>query len=863
MPKQTSSGSPCLNPIAHTYLEHPSVSKKRSLEVVDTGRVQHPAIRHEIAHPTSPYVVRLEIESASIVTAPVASNFLEVTEPHIVETVVDTANDLSVHPSEALAQHNIEIRFPEVTLPPTRSVRSSPVIDHLAVDDLIDQLEPEDEIVGTPHAGSTPVEDPDDEAPLVTLDELLDDVALTEELIDVPTLRQGYKRPVGSARRQWHMPVRLPAGWTKTIALFVGLSFVLVLPIHAVTIAQNLERSQGDIFARGQDALSNIQAGATATGNQEFQVAAGQFHKAASSFEDALRELRTIKVQLFGLADLLPAAREATQQARHLLSAGEASARAAGTLTDGMHHVANRVSESPAAAVALFDVFVEQALPDVMEAREQLDDIKLAALDAEHRAVVRTVRQGVEDLAVSLQAFHNSSEAIRSLLGEGKRQRYLVLFQNNTELRPTGGFWGSFAEMDVLDGRMEKVTIPGGGTYAVQGQLTRHIASPEPLRLIRGRWELQDANWYPDFPTSAQTAMWFYEQSGGPSVDGVIAINADVVAKLIDTVGPINMPDYRMTVDGETFLFETQRQVELDYDKAANAPKAFIGDLAPALLERLTSGESTRTLQVASILSGALANRDIQLYHSDPGIQSAVTALGWDGAVRGNTGDYLMATHTNIGGGKTDGVMSDKISIESTVRPDGRIENTVTVSRTHHGIQTATFSGRNNVSFTRLYVPRGSTLMNVEGARPPEEELFKSVDGLDATSALRRKENGSFDASGTFVGEGFGKTIFGQWIQTSPGETSTLTFRYLLPEDILDEPKTSMVAKALNAVGVAQTVRHSVFVQKQPGVTHRDVSYRFDPGNRLRPVWSTGSNVTQFSVSANADGFFGMVLERP
>jgi len=193
-----------------------------------------------------------------------------------------------------------------------------------------------------------------------------------------------------------------------------------------------------------------------------------------------------------------------------------------------------------------------------------------------------------------------------------------------------------------------------GGTYDMQGQLTRNVAAPEPLQLVRGRWELQDANWYPDFPSSAQNAMWFYEQSGGPSVDGVMAINADLVARLIDAVGPIAMPKYNLTVDGETFLFETQRQVEIAYDRTANTPKAFIGDLAPVLLERLTKAQQDTFLNVVGLLGDGLSAQDIQIYHSDPSIQSAIERLGWDGGVRGNTGDYLMVTHANIGGGKTD-----------------------------------------------------------------------------------------------------------------------------------------------------------------------------------------------------------------
>ena len=199
----------------------------------------------------------------------------------------------------------------------------------------------------------------------------------------------------------------------------------------------------------------------------------------------------------------------------------------------------------------------------------------LAALDAEHRAVVRTVRQGVEDLAVSLQAFHKFFRRHPIPLGRGEASALPgPLFKTTPSCAPPAAFWGSFAEMDVLTVVWRK-SPSRAAERMPQGQLTRHIASrtapahSRPLGIARRQL-------VPGLPTSAQTAMWFYEQSGGPSVDGVIAINADVVAKLIDTVGPINMPDYRMTVDGETFLFETQRQVELDYDSRPMRPRRLL-----------------------------------------------------------------------------------------------------------------------------------------------------------------------------------------------------------------------------------------------------------------------------------------------
>ncbi len=360
----------------------------------------------------SPYVVRLEMESVEAAAAPMASNFLSAQAPAPIEEHDDGAKAaLTVFAADAMAQHHAEVRFPQpvrLVAPPT----PVPVIDRLAVDDLVSQLEffvPDEDgggevsesdedggvgaspparggVVGVP----TPTEGV---GAFLSLDALLDDVSLSEELSDIP--------PIPRPRRA-RVALRLPEGWAKTIALFVGLSFVLVLPIRAVTVVSNIGAHEDAIVGQGKSALESIQSGASATLEQEFALASSEFRQAASSFEVAQEELRQAKTELFGLADMLPSARRATAQGRRLLAAGEATARAAGTLTDGMQHVANRVSESPAAAVSLFDVFVEQALPDVWSAAETLQDVQVSALPAEHRATLRSLRQGVEGLAAQM-----------------------------------------------------------------------------------------------------------------------------------------------------------------------------------------------------------------------------------------------------------------------------------------------------------------------------------------------------------------------------------------------------------------------------------------------------------------------------
>ena len=124
---------------------------------------------------------------------------------------------------------------------------------------------------------------------------------------------------------------------------------------------------------------------------------------------------------------------------------------------------------------------------------------------------------------------------------------------------------GSLALMDIDRGQIKRLEIPGGGPYDFQGQLTAQVAAPEPLRLIQPVWQLQDANWFPDWPTSAEKIMWFLNKSGAPTFDGVIAVTSDVMEDLLMVTGPIEMNEYGLTIDSDNFWYVTENQVENEY----------------------------------------------------------------------------------------------------------------------------------------------------------------------------------------------------------------------------------------------------------------------------------------------------------
>jgi hypothetical protein len=495
-------------------------------------------------------------------------------------------------------------------------------------------------------------------------------------------------------------------------------------------------------------------------------------------------------------------------------------------------------------------------------AQNALSKVNFVVIPEEHQATLNKVQTAIQALLVTIDEFESFSDLVRELLGADGTRRYLVVFQNNTEIRPTGGFIGSFAEIKVRDGVMEHLHVPGGGSYDLQGTLQQNLRAPEPLQLLTARWEFQDGNWFPDFPTSARQLMQFYQNAGGPSVDGVLAVNATFVSQLIGLLGPIDMPDYHRVITHDNFIFEAQKIAEYEYDKTQNTPKAFIGDLAPLLMERTIEKTSKDFLAVMDSLNKGLVTKDLQLYLVDQDLERLILKHGWGGEIKQTDADYLMVVDTNLGGGKTDGVIEQNVDLRVEIADDGTITNTLTISRTHLGIQGLLFTGVNNVDFLRVYVPKGSTLLDATGFSIPDQSLFDVPDdtwSIDDDLAYGLLTTTIDPKSGTRVSEEHGKAVFGNWVQTMPGSTSTVTLRYRLPFTV-NALESNILASLQSLVGLPQTETYSLLVQKQSGVLDRTTRIHITLPEELKIIWASHDPTTA-ELTNQTDALFALILE--
>ena len=249
---------------------------------------------------------------------------------------------------------------------------------------------------------------------------------------------------------------------------------------------------------------------------------------------------------------------------------------------------------------------------------------------------------------------------------DGETKTFMLLFQNNLELRPGGGFIGSFGVLKVRDGEVLEFATHDTGNF--DGRIPDTVTPPYPMAelLHIKSWKLRDSNYSPDFPTNAKEAMRFYELGGGQEhFDGVIGVTAQVLSSLLSVTGPVAVEGFPGTYGADHAILDLEYQVEKGYVEQ-NIEKGerksvlkLLGDVVLAKVKTLPLSEK---YELFTVLLADLHRKDIQVYFNDEDLQDIVIAAGWDGSIdTAWKNDSFMLVDANLGALKSDYHMERRI----------------------------------------------------------------------------------------------------------------------------------------------------------------------------------------------------------
>ena len=399
------------------------------------------------------------------------------------------------------------------------------------------------------------------------------------------------------------------------------------------------------------------------------------------------------------------------------------------------------------------------------------------------------------------------------LLGRTTPITFLVLVQNQDELRATGGFISAVGLLTVDGGRFTHVEFQD--SYAVDNPNRPLVAPPADLtRYMQAQgWYIRDANWAPDFPRSAQTAETFYGLDKGQTVDGTLAVDQQMLQELLAATGPLTLTGYPDQVTADNVVDLLRHYFQPDPNGMSNEwwyhRKDFMRDLFHAVASSLPNLPRSRLLALAVALAQGLDQKHLLLRVHDPETATWLAANGWDGALGPGPGDTLAVVDSNLGFNKVNAHIAERIGYTRTLATAPDAPPAATLALTYRNsspvngqpcVQEARYkSGYAALTegcywdYVRVYVPAGSALTGATW-------------GADSPSIQQSSE--------------YSMTVFSVFLTVAPGEERTLVLHYSVPA----------------AAGAGAAGAYDLRVRKQPGTgdVPLSVALQLPPGAALR-----------------------------
>lgn len=385
----------------------------------------------------------------------------------------------------------------------------------------------------------------------------------------------------------------------------------------------------------------------------------------------------------------------------------------------------------------------------------------------------------LEDLEVKLESFAGLVDKARSaafilpeITAVGTKKAYLILLQNNLELRPGGGFIGSYGRLIFENGKISNILVDD--IYNLDGRLSEVIAPPPELKsdLGQNRLYLRDSNYEPDFPTSARTAQVFYKKEAGENVNGVIAMDLTASGKLIDAVSGLELADYGEKVTGANLFERSITHAEVGFFPGSQAKKNYVTSLQTQLFNKLFYLSNQNWPKIIQALADSLEEKHLLIYLADPNLFSYTASQNWSGVMprgvesrSGETRDFLAVVESNLGANKANYYLERKYKLETAIGKEGQIFHKLVISYKNNS-PSEVFPGGKYKNRFKIYLPLGTKL---------NKAVFGEADAIRQFLPFTD----------------YGRSGFSAGLIINPKEQKSLILEYSLPTGLNFQEKNS------------------------------------------------------------------------
>ena len=407
------------------------------------------------------------------------------------------------------------------------------------------------------------------------------------------------------------------------------------------------------------------------------------------------------------------------------------------------------------------------------------------------------------------------------VFGADGPRNWVIGAENNAELRGRGGYIGSLGMLSADEGRLQLVDFkPTSGLPRLPVDPTlQGTVSDEYFRqygFLGGTVAWQNLLMSPDFPTGAQTLLANLDNIAGMPADGLIALDPIALSYLLRATGPVSVPGIPEQLTADNIVDWSLNRIYFLVEGEHDERKELLSVIASTVWSRLLSGSDLNAGRVVDALAQAFSERHLLMYSARPDEQSVIEQLGIAGTIAATEDDYLLLVGQNIAENKMDFYLQRDIDFTGALQTDGDMQVEVTTTVTHTAPAGSTFpdfvagsredmAGGRVRHFLSLFVPHRAQLIEVK------QNGVLSDDFENAPESRKRR--------------------LGTWVEVGPGESQTVSYKYLLPEAVFDNLYYLTVQN--QATVRPDTLSINIQVPENMTVTERE---GFKSGSNL--VWS-------------------------
>lgn len=608
---------------------------------------------------------------------------------------------------------------------------------------------------------------------------------------------------------------------------------VLVLFLLLIIFFSTQYYNFKSIYNQAKLGENNLYTAIALAQEQDFSQALIFTSKANNNFNFALDKLRDVKSSFF--VSYFTFLKEQFNNGEYLLVTGEILSQAVGQGFSFGQELENLLESKKKLDFAKLSPkerkkilgHIYQSAPDLTGMKANIDLAYLNLEQIKYRGLFWLIKNKIEELKEKIQVSESLvaaviplSEILPAVAGYPEKATYLILLQDNNKLRPTGGFISTYGILELEYGEIINFITHDIYYLDIPVKDKLNIKPPEPLKRYLGinQWFMRDANWSPDFPTTAKNIEWFYqneiklipssqlEEVGalGVEFDGIIAITAKFITDFLTITGPIEVKNEIYTKDNFIDLLQYKvKEGEIQLGEPAWQKKEVIGEIAKKIKIKLIDSPFSQWSEILRTFNNNVINKDILIYLKDTSLQNLAIKQDLAGEIKDFVGDYLMIVDANLSTSAIDTIINRGIDYE--------------IQQGHNGlfaklqINYAYNKDFNNQAdeyktYTRVYTPLGSQLVKAEGM---------TAERIDVKNEL-------------------GKTSFGVFISIKPKEIGSLYFEYKLPIDIYHSVSNG---------------QYELYVQKQPGSKVKMLTIDLEFINSIKSYNPTGFYVDKISDS--------------